>query len=136
MHHTKDKGDIGVTKAIADLTDQGYIVSLPISEHAPFDLLITKDNVTKSVQVKARTPSKAGILSAKCKSYWFTKTGLKSVKYSPDRVDVYCFVNLDNSECYYLDSKNLTSSFSIRVVAPKNNQKANVKLAEDYRKVP
>lgn len=135
MHHTKNKGDIGVTKAIADLTNQNYIVSLPISEHAPFDLLITKDNVTKSVQVKARKPYK-GCLTVACKSYWYNKTGLKKTEYNADRVDIYCLVNLDNGNCYYLDSKTIDKSVSLRVVTPKNNQKTNVKLASDYLKVP
>jgi len=40
MHHTKDKGDLGVLKAQVDLFEQGFIVALPVTEHAPFDLII------------------------------------------------------------------------------------------------
>ena len=38
-HHTKDKGDLGVAKAYADLVGQGYTVLFPATEHAPFDLV-------------------------------------------------------------------------------------------------
>ncbi len=38
-HHTKDKGDIGVLKAQADLYQKGWITLNPATEHAPFDLV-------------------------------------------------------------------------------------------------
>ena len=40
MHHTKDKGDLEVLKAQVDLFEQGFIVALPVTEHAPFDLIL------------------------------------------------------------------------------------------------
>ncbi len=54
-HHTKDKGDLGVLKAQANLCEKGYLLCFPMSEHAPFDLVIYKDNLFKRVQVKTRT---------------------------------------------------------------------------------
>lgn len=38
-HHTKDKGDLGVAKAYADLVAKGFDVLFPTTEHAPFDLV-------------------------------------------------------------------------------------------------
>ncbi|MDR7289516.1 hypothetical protein J2S38_002579 [Mycolicibacterium senegalense] len=38
-HHTKDKGDLGVAKAHADLVAKGFYVLFPATEHAPFDLV-------------------------------------------------------------------------------------------------
>jgi hypothetical protein len=35
MHHTKDKGDLGVLKAQIDLFEQGFVVAIPMTEHAP-----------------------------------------------------------------------------------------------------
>lgn len=35
------KGAIGRAKAIADLASKGYDVSVPISEHSPFDLVVS-----------------------------------------------------------------------------------------------
>jgi hypothetical protein len=38
-HHTKDKGDLGVAKAHADLVSEGFTVLFPATEHAPIDLV-------------------------------------------------------------------------------------------------
>jgi len=39
MHHTKEKGDLGVLKAQLDLFEQGFLILNPVTEHAPFDLV-------------------------------------------------------------------------------------------------
>ncbi|MCC5626500.1 group I intron-associated PD-(D/E)XK endonuclease [Nostoc sp. CHAB 5715] len=45
LHHTKNKGDIAATKAIADLTLKGYLVLTPVvCEHLPFDFVAYKDD--------------------------------------------------------------------------------------------
>jgi hypothetical protein len=49
-HHTKDKGDLGVAKAHADLVSQGYVVLFPATEHAPFDLVAYRDGPTRNNQ--------------------------------------------------------------------------------------
>lgn len=68
QHHTKTTGDLGVLKAQLDLYQRGYIVSIPLTEHAPFDLVITKGRVSKTVQVKARSLSKDGVLEVRFRS--------------------------------------------------------------------
>lgn len=54
-HHTKEKGDLAVAKAIADLTLKGYSILLPVSEHLPFDVLGYKDKKSVRFQVKYST---------------------------------------------------------------------------------
>jgi hypothetical protein len=49
-HATKNKGDLGVLKAQADLAVQGYIVLHPLTEHGAFDLPIDKDRRFKRVR--------------------------------------------------------------------------------------
>jgi hypothetical protein len=49
-HHTKDKGDIGVAHAIADLADQGFVVLTALCEHAPFDLVAYRDGTFARVE--------------------------------------------------------------------------------------
>lgn len=49
---TQRKGDIGVTQAIAKFTALGYNVSIPITESAPYDLIVEKGGKLKKVQVK------------------------------------------------------------------------------------
>ena len=63
QHHTKTKGDLGVLKAQAALCAKGYLVCFPLSEHAPFDLVIYKNGKFKRVQVKTRSIGRSGSLS-------------------------------------------------------------------------
>ena len=39
LHHTKDKGDTGLLKVMCDLSEQGFKILTPFSEHLPFDLV-------------------------------------------------------------------------------------------------
>ena len=61
-HHTKDKGDLGVAKAQADLVQRGYLVLTPFSEHAPFDLVAYREHEFLRIQVKYRSAAK-GVLT-------------------------------------------------------------------------
>ena len=47
-HHTKTLGDLGVLKAQVDLYQKGYWVSIPLTEHAPFDLMSTRNGISQS----------------------------------------------------------------------------------------
>ncbi len=55
LHHTKNKGDIGVLKTCVDLAEQGYLILTPLSEHSPFDIVAYKDKKFLRIQVKYRT---------------------------------------------------------------------------------
>ena len=52
LHHTKNKGDLGVLKAQLDLFEQGFTVRVPLTEHLPFDLVAYKEGEFRRVQVK------------------------------------------------------------------------------------
>ena len=65
LHHTKTKGDLGVLKSQADLCSKGYLVCLPLSEHAPFDLVVYKNANFQRVQVKSRTIDKNGCINVR-----------------------------------------------------------------------
>ena len=49
---TKEKGDIAVANAIHYFTTAGYEVCLPIGDKRDYDLVVEKDYVLQSVQVK------------------------------------------------------------------------------------
>jgi hypothetical protein len=74
-HHTKVKGDLGVLKAQADLCEQGFVILVPMTEHAPFDLVAYKDGVFKRVQVKCRTIDKTGAICVHFRSSWADRNG-------------------------------------------------------------
>ncbi len=49
----KEKGNSGLGIAIAYFSTNGYTVSIPLNDTQDYDLIIEKDNIFKSVQVKA-----------------------------------------------------------------------------------
>jgi hypothetical protein len=137
QHHTKNKGDLGVLKAQADLCSKGFLVCLPLSEHSPFDLVIYQNCNFKRVQVKARSIKK-GSLSVRFEHSYSDSKGVHTKKVDIDSIDVYCVYCIDNDECYYFNAKEFSknSTVSLRVDIPKNSQGQNVNWAKNYREVP
>lgn len=50
--NTNEKGNMALGKAIAYFTKEGYCVSIPLNDSQPYDLVVEKDNVLQTVQVK------------------------------------------------------------------------------------
>jgi hypothetical protein len=136
MHHTKDKGDLGVLKAQLDMFEQGFVILNPVTEHAPFDLVAYKDKEFKRVQVKYKSIDKAGSLTVHFRSCWADKNGTHMQQIDKADVDLYCIYCPETDECYYLNPKDYNRSVTLRVERPKNSQVTNVRFAADYRRVP
>ena len=136
MHHTKEKGDLGVLKAQLDLFEQGYLILNPVTEHAPFDLVAYKESEFKRIQVKYKSVDKTGSITVHFRSCWADKNGTHMHQIDKDALDIYCVYCPDTDECYYLDPKIYNRSVTLRVNSPRNNQARNVRLAADYRRVP
>lgn len=131
-HHTKDKGDLGVAKAHADLVSQGFIVLFPATEHAPFDLVAYKDSEFHRIQVKYRSGS-TGTVQLHFRSVWSDRSGVHYQPLDKAAVDCVCVYCPQTDECYYLRPQDHRVSVSLRLVPSKNGQKAGVLLASDFR---
>ena len=136
MHHTKDKGDLGVLKAQVDLFEQGFTILSPMTEHSPFDLVAYKGGRFHRIQIKYRTLDETGKLNVKFSTCWTDKNGTHTVPINKEEVDLFCVYCPDTDECYYLTPKEFGSHASLRVDTPKNGQRKLVKFAADYRRVP
>lgn len=136
MHHTKDKGDLGLLKAQLDLFRQGFMILNPMTEHAPFDLVIYKERNFKRVQVKYKSVDKNGSLCVYFRSSWTDKKGTHMRPVDKKEVDLYCVYCPDTDACYYFDPKKFKRSVTLRVNNPKNGQSKFVKFATDYCRVP
>ena len=136
VHHTKQKGDLGVLKAQVDLFEQGFTILMPQTEHAPFDLVAYKGGEYHRVQVKYRKLDRLGKMDVKFSTCWTDKNGTHTSPIDKGEVDLYCVYCPDTDECYYLDPKQYGLTMTLRVRAPKNNQAKNVTLAADCRRVP
>ena len=136
MHHTKQKGDLGVLKAQLDLFEQGFIILSPMTEHAPFDLVAYKDRKFLRIQVKYKSVDKTGSITVHFRSCWADKNGTHMQPVDKSEVDIYCVYCPDTDECYYFNPAEFNRSVTLRVKMPKNNQSKNVKLAADHKRVP
>lgn len=97
LHHTKNKGDIAATKAIADLTCKGYSVLTPVvSEHLPFDFVAYKDNKFYKIQAKY-----AGDNIVVNKTIWVDKNGIHRKKYKVEDFDFYAVYLPDIDKVVY-----------------------------------
>lgn len=135
-HHTKDKGDVGVLKAQADLASKGYMVLLPLTEHAKFDLVVYKDQKFKRVQVKYRSVDSRGCVSVSFRSCWSDRIGIHMKATDKTEIDMYCLYCPETEQCFYFDPRKFKKSICLRVNPPKNGQKQYVHFASDYLKVP
>lgn len=134
-HHTKDKGDLAVLKVLADLGERGFGALLPVTEHAPFDLVAYGSGSFYRVQVKFRAASNGRVQVAFVSS-WADRHGTHKRPMSRDEVDVIAIYCPDTRECYYVDPASCRESVSLRVEPARNGQAKGVLLAERYRLMP
>lgn len=134
-HHTKDKGDLGLAKAHADLVGQGLMVLFPATEHAAFDLVAYARGQFHRVQVKYRA-AQAGGVSVQFRSTWSDRDGTHIRPMDKDEVDVVCVYCPDTDHCYYLRPADHGASVRLRVMPSRNGQVAGILRAADHRIFP
>jgi hypothetical protein len=110
-HHTKDKGDIATTQAIADLTKKGYAILVPaVSEHLPFDFVAFKENKFYRIQAKYSSDGRV-----KGQTSWNDKHGTHIHKYGINDFDYYAIYLSEKNIVIYPSIKFSGSTFTIEV---------------------
>lgn len=132
-HHTKTDGDIGVACVIADLAKKGIGVTLPVSEHLPFDMVaVSPDGQFSRLSVKFRR-AKHGSVRFEFKSVWNDRHGTHIVVHDRswyDAIAVYC---PDTNACYYIRREQIAGvTLSFRIGETANRQKTRVRFAHEY----
>lgn len=85
MTITKEKGDLGAIKAIADLSTKGYKIFVPVvTEHLPFDFVAYKNDKFYKIQAKYTTLD----IASKSTS-WTDKNGSHQKDYKEGDFDYY-----------------------------------------------
>ena len=102
-----------------ELTKQGWLVCIPQTEHAPFDLVAYKDGRFRRVQVK-HTKKRFGAIKAR----WDKYIGL---------IDTMCLYEPEGETCYFIPLTNNQRSVTIRIDEAKNNQSMGVHTSSHYR---
>lgn len=126
---TTDKGDIGVAMVIADLLKHGYSVFMPVSATSPFDLLAEENGIYLRIQVKYRTMKNDVICAQAYTATVTTKRNNARVNLDFDVLAIYC---PETDKCYFLRRDEFQNTITLRTIAPKNNQKTNINIADDY----
>lgn len=134
-HHTKDKGDLGVAKAHADLVVKGFYVLFPATEHAPFDLVAYADGVFHRVQVKYRS-ARGGAVQLNLRSTWSDRHGVHTTPIDKEAVDLVCIYCPETDECYYIRPIDHGASVNLRITPTKNGQQKGVLHAAAFRDLP
>lgn len=135
MHHTKDKGDLGVAKVHADLVGKNMIVLFPMTEHAPFDLVAYADGHFNRLQVKYRS-ARGGAITVKFRSMWADRHGSHSSPLDETAIDTVCIYCPETDECYYVSPQAYGSSVTLRITPSRNGQQAGVLYASAFREPP
>ena len=135
-HHTKDKGDLGVAKVYADLVSKGHVVLIPMTEHAPFDL-VTYDarQSFHRIQVKYRAAS-TGTVSVQFRSLWADRHGTHIKAMDKTAVDVVAIYCPETDECYYVRPEQFRTGVTLRVTPSSNGQKRGIHQASSFRGFP
>lgn len=136
LHHTKNKGDLGVLKVKLDLFQQGFLILVPETEHSPFDLVIYQDGLFKTVQVKYRNLNRRGALEIPFRNSYSTSKGVQTKVVNKLFVDLYAVYCPQVDQCYYFDPKLYNKAVCLRVKASLNKQLARINDAQLFRKVP
>ena len=135
IHHTKQKGDLGLFKAQADLSEKGWTILHPMTEHAPFDLVAYKNGVFKRIQVKYRAPTK-GKIEIKFESTWSNKKGIHKISFDLNQIDTVCIYCPTIDQCCYIDTKDIKgNSLTVRITKPKNSQTVGIRMFEEYLEI-
>jgi hypothetical protein len=134
-HHTKDKGDLGVAKAHADMVEQGWMVLFPSTEHAPFDLVAYKNGRFQRIQVKYRS-AVSGALEVRFSSVWSDRHGIHKVPVDKSAIDLVCIYCPETDHCYYIDPSAYRVSVRLRISPSRNNQVVGVLDAATFRSMP
>ena len=130
---TKQLGIVSEYKAKLFFMSRGYTVCEPIGDNNRYDFLVEiKNNIFLRFQCKTanftRTP---GCINFPCLSQRHNETkGNYKVKYTKEEIDYFIIPTFEN--VYIIPVEKCASECNLHLEPPKNGQKANIKMADDY----
>jgi len=108
----KEKGNTSLGMAIAYFTSQGYTVSIPLNDTQDYDLIVEKNNILQTVQVKSSAcKNRNGNFQVALKSCGGTK-GTTYKTFRQTNVDLL-FIFLEDSSMYLIPSSKINNNSTI-----------------------
>lgn len=136
MATLKQKGDLAELKVAVDLVAQGYRVLFPFGEDHDYDLVIDDGARFQRVQAKY-TRESDGVIGARCQSHSLTNGKIRVTKqYTAATIDWLAVYDAASDRCFYLPATLLgagRTELRLRVRPAKNQQRARIRWAEDFR---
>lgn len=133
-NNSKTKGDIAELQVAVEFAKRGHIVSRPLSDNAPYDLIVDFNGALKKVQVKARKPYR-GKIQVEMGNRMINYRG----HYKDGDFDLMVIINTDNDKIAILswnEIREYKTAFILRVDASDSSQKVrlfNDHLLENYK---
>ena len=131
--NTKTIGDIAELKAAAHLAELGYFISRPLTDNAPYDLIVDIEGQLLKVQVKSRALVKGAV------SVGLTRRSHKSrLAYGEGDFDImalYCSTTDAFAFIPWKEMQNLSSGISLRIDPPKNGQQIGIRYFKEYSEI-
>lgn len=112
---------------------QGYSVSVPIGDDDRYDFIVDFDGKLIKMQSKTGNLTRTeGCLNFATASIKYNSTGSHRTKYSEKEIDYFCTIHPETSQVYIVPVSQCGNECNLRLIPPKNNRYANVKMAYNY----
>lgn len=112
---------------------QGYSVSVPIGDDDRYDFIVDFDGKLIKMQSKTGNLTRTeGCLNFATASIKYNSTGSHRTKYSEKEIDYFCTIHPETSQVYIVPVSQCGNECNLRLIPPKNNCYANVKMAYNY----
>lgn len=135
MLETKQKGIVTQLQCLTEFNELGLNTSIPYGENSRYDFIVDINGHLLRVQAKTSSGvmnsdnELAGIKFA-CRSSRSNAQGASQRKYTKDEIDYFC--TFWDGICYVVPVEETSMEKILRFFYPKNGQKNNISLAEDY----
>ena len=105
---TREQGDIGMAVAISEFAKLGYNISIPMTDNAPYDLIVDLEGALEKVQVKTtRHKVTSGSYEVQLKRVRPNRTENIIHKFDNEEAD-WLFVLVETGQCYMFPCRELT----------------------------
>ena len=130
MMNPKDKGDRSEGMILAALLKAGKTVLTPFGDNQRYDLVTEEGGTFTRIQCKTGRLREGAILFNTSSRHHHRGKGASSYRGEIELFGVYC---PDNDKVYLVPVNDVPlEQGSLRLTPPRNNQKRNIRLAENY----
>ena len=134
VRHPKDVGDRSTLAIMLALRMRGYAILVPFGENTRYDLVIDNGSRLSRVQCKTGRYRNGVVLFNTCSTYAHHPNPKQMKRMYTGEIDefaVYCH-ELGSVYLLPIDDVTTKSVGTLRVDAPKNNQRSRIRLAVAY----